>query len=299
MAAATLSESTPAAHRDRPPVRRCAAIAAAVRPAPSAPMQQRGAGPLRGGQALDRHRVRRGRQGQHGEAGRLDLGQPGGPGLQPGVRHGEDLAHADPDAAPVERVGAGRARAARRRRRAPPRARKIAPRLVWLLTSSRITTRRAAASTSAAVGSGLRWKEASTPAVDVEAGRLLQHLRGGGVDRGVAGVQVAELVDPLGVDQERAGRVAGPQRAAQHQLPLGDEQPVRRLPAGPQLDVGQRPVVGDPLVVGVGDLFHGHPPILPVAGGASRTAHRARRAPHLPIAPGGSRAFTRRAVPRG
>jgi hypothetical protein len=42
-------------------------------------------------------------------------------------------------------------------------ARKIAPRLVWLLTSSRITTRRAPARASAASSRGRRWKEASTP----------------------------------------------------------------------------------------------------------------------------------------
>ena len=47
-----------------------------------------------------------------------------------------------------------------------PRAaelRKTAPRFVWLLTSSRIATRRAPASTVRASGNGRRWNEASTP----------------------------------------------------------------------------------------------------------------------------------------
>jgi hypothetical protein len=89
-------------------------------------------------------------------------------------------------------------------------------------------------------------------AVYLEAGQRFEYGLAGRVERGV---DLGYLVHPLRVDQYRAGPVPGPQRAVQHQLTLGDEQPVRRLPAGTQLQVGQRTVVTDPVVVRVGDGY--------------------------------------------
>ena len=50
---------------------------------------------------------------------------------------------------------------------------------------------------------------------------------------------IRDRLDSLAVDQNRPQRVPGPDGAAQHQLALGDEKPVRWLESRPQVDIGQ------------------------------------------------------------
>jgi hypothetical protein len=176
--------------------------------------------------------------------------RPSGHGLQPGVRHREHLAHADPHAAPVERIGAGRRQQhgvdAERGRTAEHRA--DVGVVVDVLQDRHAP---GAASTSSAVRSGSRWNDASTPAVHVETGGPVEHV-------GVAAYTGRRRPGrragrPVWRRPGTTGPVAGAQRPPQDQLALGDEQPVRRLPPGTQLEIGERPVVAEAFVVRVGD----------------------------------------------
>src|SRR6266540_3059208 len=221
--------------------------------------QQRRAAPGGRGQPLDGQRVVGRRQGQQ----RVPRGaygfQRGRPGFEPGVGHREHLAHAHPDAAPVQRVGA---RGGQQHGVHPERggAAEHGPEVGVVVDVFEDRHPGGRGEHGTRVGQRPAVERREDAPVDVEPGGLRQHLLGGGVERGV---DVGYLVDPLGVDEQRAGAVPGPQRPAQHQLTFGDEQPVRRLPPGAQLHVGQRAVVGEPLVVRVGDGDGGgHPAIV-------------------------------------
>ena len=89
----------------------------------------------------------------------------------------------------------------------------------------------------------------------VEAGDLLDQGLGQDVAGRVAAAEhVGEAVEPPRRHQERARRVARLDRAADDLLALGEEQAVLGLEVLAQLDVAQVAVVGQPGVVGVGDL---------------------------------------------
>ena len=122
--------------------------------------------------------------------------------------------------------------------------------LVWLLTSSSTTSRRAPAASSSASGCGRRAIEARAPRCTRVAGDRLEQVEVGEVDRRVDRVDdVGHRRQPLLLEQHRAHPVARVEGAPDDLVPLGDEQPLGRLPARPQRHVGEAHVVGQHRVV--------------------------------------------------
>ena len=227
------------------------------RPGPSAPSSNAGRSRCAGVQPLQGDGVGGGRQGQQREAvPRAPRPAPSGHGVDGRVRHGEHLAHAHPHAAPVQRVGARRGQ---QHAVHPERggARKIAPMFVWLLTSSRTASRRPPASTSSAVRRRLAVERGEHAAVHVEPGDLSQHRRVGGVDRCERRARSAIWSTRLASTRNDRGAVAGLDSARRStSSPSAMNSAVGRLPAGAQLDVGQRPVVREPGIGRVDQVGH-------------------------------------------
>ena len=126
--------------------------------------------------------------------------------------------------------------------------------------------------------------------MDPVAGQLLGHLRRDQVHRTRAGAgQVPEGTQLVAGDQQRADRVARADRAPDHLLSLGDEQPVPRLQAPAQVDVGQPDIVSQTRIAGVGDLNQarcpsGHRTSLAEPAGCLRPqASACSRIPHKPL----------------
>jgi tRNA(Leu) C34 or U34 (ribose-2'-O)-methylase TrmL len=94
--------------------------------------------------------------------------------------------------------------------------------------------------------------------VHMEARHALQYVLRGTEDWRIRVRQAGKLVGSLRVDQEGPRPIARSQRTSQHQLSLGDEQAMGRLPSRPQLYVRQGSVVRDTRVIGVGNRRDGH-----------------------------------------
>ena len=94
--------------------------------------------------------------------------------------------------------------------------------------------------------------------MEVEAGQLLDDVVVPEVDRDAVrlgvGDDVGEVVEPPPRHEVGPWPVPGPQRPADDLLALGDVEPALGLGPPAQHDVGERHVVGQPRVGGVGDL---------------------------------------------
>ena len=176
------------------------------------------------------------------------------PGLEPRPGQREDRAHGDLDRAAVQRVGAARRQQDGVEAEGGARAEDRAD--VGVVDDVLQHQHRPGAGEDR-VHRGQRepGERGQCAAVDVEAGdplgeRLGDHVAG----RVRAREHVGEAVEPARRHQERPRREAGLDRAPDDLLPLGQEQPVLGLQVLAQRHVAQVAVVGEPRVVGVGDL---------------------------------------------
>jgi hypothetical protein len=92
----------------------------------------------------------------------------------------------------------------------------------------------------------------------VITGDLREHRTRADVHRTVERVDdVGQRREPLVLEQQRAHVIAGRQRAANHLLALGHEQPIGRLTAATQFDVCEAEIVTQPRVARVVDGHDG------------------------------------------